>query len=334
MGLLQDGNWVDKWYDTAATKGRFVRSRSAFHNWVTPDGSAGPSGAAGFKAEAGRYHLYVSLACPWAHRTLILRKLKNLEDKISLSVVHWLMLERGWTFDEGEGVIGDPINDAQQLYDVYIAADPVYSGRVTVPVLWDRESATIVNNESAEIMRMLNSAFDGLDGVSRLDFYPAELRDEIDSLNERIYDSVNNGVYRCGFATTQDAYEEAVGPLFETLDWLDRRLAERRYLTGDTITEADWRLFTTLLRFDSVYFSHFKANIRRIVDFPNLWPYTRDLYQQDHIADTVNFRHIKGHYYGSHRGINPTGIVPAGPAIDFTEPHGRSSLCRNEHSGG
>lgn len=323
MGLLVDGRWVDQWYDTESTKGRFVRSQSAFRNWVTADGGAGPSGTGGFKAEAGRYHLYVSLACPWAHRTLILRKLKNLEDKISISVVHWLMLERGWTFDEGEGVIQDPINNAKQLYDVYLAANPAYSGRVTVPVLWDRSSGTIVNNESAEIVRMLNSAFDELEGVRPLDFYPTALRDEIDQINDRVYTTLNNGVYRCGFATTQEAYEEAVAPLFETLDWLDDLLAERRYLTGHSITEADWRLFTTLLRFDSVYYSHFKANLRRIVDYPNLWPYTRDLFQQDQVESTVNFSHIKSHYFGSHRAINPTGIVPAGPRIDFLEPHGR-----------
>lgn len=323
MGLLVDGRWMDRWYDTESTKGRFVRSQSAFRNWVTADGGAGPSGTGGFKAEAGRYHLYVSLACPWAHRTLILRKLKNLEDKISISVVHWLMLERGWTFDEGEGVIQDPINNAKQLYDVYFAANPAYSGRVTVPVLWDRSSGMIVNNESAEIVRMLNRAFDELEGVRPLDFYPTALRGEIDQINDRVYTTLNNGVYRCGFATTQEAYEEAVAPLFETLDWLDDLLAERRYLTGDSITEADWRLFTTLVRFDSVYYSHFKANLRRIVDYPNLWPYTRDLFQQDQIESTVNFSHIKSHYFGSHRAINPTGIVPAGPGIDFLAPHGR-----------
>ncbi|MEX2495441.1 MAG: glutathione S-transferase family protein [Woeseia sp.] len=325
MGRLVEGKWVDQWYNTDKTEGRFVRSRSAFHHWVTLDGSAGPSGDSGFRAEAGRYHLYVSLACPWAHRTLIFRKLKNLEDKISLSVVHWLMLDRGWTFDEGEGVVPDPFNHAAALYEVYTAANPSYSGRVTVPVLWDRKSETIVNNESAEIIRMLNSAFDGLEGVTQLDFYPEELRPEIDALNERIYTAVNNGVYRCGFATTQEAYEEAVWPLFETLDWLDERLGQRRYLTGDSITEADWRLFTTLLRFDSVYYSHFKANCRRILDYRNLWPYLRDLYQQPGVAGTVNFRHIKGHYYGSHKTINPTGIVPVGPDIDFLAPHGRGT---------
>ena len=323
MGLLVDGKWHDKWYDTDKTGGRFEREKSAFRNWVTPDGSAGPTGDPGFKAEAGRYHLYVSLACPWAHRTLIFRRLKKLESKISLSVVHWLMLENGWTFKDGDGVIPDPVNDARYLHEVYTAANPAYSGRVTVPVLWDLRRNAIVSNESADIIRMFNSAFDGLDDVPALDFYPQALRGEIDRLNDRIYNTVNNGVYRAGFATTQDAYEEAVEPLFETLTWLDERLGSQRFLTGDSITEADWRLFTTLLRFDSVYYSHFKTNIRRIADYPALWPYTRDLYQQDDIAGTVNFGHIKGHYYGSHKTINPSGIVPAGPLIDFAAAHGR-----------
>ena len=317
MGLLVDGEWRDQWYETGSTGGRFVRSASAFRNWVTPDGAAGPRGTGGFAAEPGRYHLYVSLACPWAHRTLIFRKLKKLEDYISVSVVHWLMLEHGWTFAPGEGVVPDPINDARYLHQVYTAADPRYSGRVTVPVLWDRKNGSIVNNESAEIIRMLNSAFDALPGVPPLDFYPAGLREEIDALNARIYETVNNGVYRAGFATTQQAYEEAVAPLFETLDWLDRRLADRTWLTGDAITEADWRLFTTLVRFDAVYYSHFKCNLRRIVDYPHLWRYAQDLYRQPGIAETINFAHIKGHYYGSHRTINPTGIVPAGPSTGF-----------------
>ena len=317
MGLLVDGEWRDQWYDTGSTGGRFVRSASAFRNWVTPDGSAGPSGSGGFAAEPGRYHLYVSLACPWAHRTLIFRKLKKLENYITVSVVHWLMLEDGWTFAPGDGVVPDPINHARYLHQVYTAADPRYSGRVTVPVLWDRKNGGIVNNESAEIIRMLNSAFDQLPGVPPLDFYPAALREEIDALNARIYETVNNGVYRAGFATTQQAYEEAVAPLFETLDWLDRRLADRSWLTGEAITEADWRLFTTLVRFDAVYYSHFKCNVRRIVDYPQLWRYARDLYRQPGISETINFAHIKGHYYGSHRTINPTGIVPVGPSTGF-----------------
>ncbi|HEX7718758.1 MAG TPA: glutathione S-transferase family protein [Woeseiaceae bacterium] len=324
MGMLVDGTWHDKWYDTDASGGRFEREESAFRNWVTADGAAGPTGEAGFKAEAGRYHLYVSLACPWAHRTLIFRRLKNLESRISLSVVHWLMLDNGWTFDQGPGVVPDPLNGARHLHQVYTAARPTYSGRVTVPVLWDRLSQTIVSNESADIIRMLNSAFDGLADVPAVDFYPEHLREEIDSVNARVYRTVNNGVYRAGFATSQEAYEEAVEPLFETLDWLDKRLSGRRYLLGEHITEADWRLFTTLLRFDAVYYSHFKTNLRRIIDYANLWPYTRDLYQHDDIAGTVNFQHIKGHYYGSHKTINPSGIVPTGPLLDFSAPHGRA----------
>ncbi len=324
MGMLVDGQWHDKWYDTDASGGRFEREESAFRNWVTADGAAGPTGKAGFQAEAGRYHLYVSLACPWAHRTLIFRRLKNLEDRISLSVVHWLMLDNGWTFEQGPGVVPDPLNKARYLHQVYTAARPTYSGRVTVPVLWDRQSQTIVSNESADIIRMLNSAFDGLADVPAVDFYPEPQREEIDHLNSRIYRTVNNGVYRAGFATSQEAYEEAVEPLFETLDWLDTRLESRRYLLGEHITEADWRLFTTLLRFDAVYYSHFKTNLRRVIDYANLWPYTRDLYQQDDIAGTVNFQHIKGHYYGSHKTINPCGIVPNGPLLDFSAPHERA----------
>ncbi len=312
MGLLVDGRWQDQWYDTTKSGGRFVRSQSAFRNWVTADGSAGPSGKAGFKAEPGRYHLYVSLACPWAHRTLIFRRLKGLEEAISLSVVHWLMAENGWTFTPGEGVVPDPFGGARFLHEVYTRADPHYSGRVTVPVLWDKQAGTIVSNESSEIIRMLNSAFDGV-GAKPGDFYPEALRPEIDALNERIYGTVNNGVYKAGFATTQSAYEEAVKPLFETLDWLDDRLGSRRFLTGDGITEADWRLFTTLIRFDPVYVGHFKCNIRRIADYPRLSAYLRTLYHVEGVAGTVNVAHIKGHYYESHRTINPTGIVPVGP---------------------
>ncbi|MGX5733905.1 glutathione S-transferase family protein [Bosea thiooxidans] len=312
MGLLVDGRWQDQWYDTAKSGGRFVRSESAFRNWVTPDGAAGPSGKGGFKAEPGRYHLYVSLACPWAHRTLIFRKLKGLEDAISLSVVHWLMAENGWTFASGEGVVPDSFGGARFLHEVYTRADPHYSGRVTVPVLWDKQGGTIVSNESSEIIRMLNSAFDGV-GAKPGDYYPERLRPEIDALNERIYGTVNNGVYKAGFATTQAAYEEAVKPLFETLDWLEERLGSRRFLTGDGLTEADWRLFTTLIRFDPVYVGHFKCNIRRIADYPRLSAYLRTLYHVEGVAGTVNFAHIKGHYYESHRTINPTGIVPVGP---------------------
>ncbi|MGF1497978.1 MAG: glutathione S-transferase family protein [Elainellaceae cyanobacterium] len=325
MGLLIDGVWHDKWYDTESTGGRFVRQESQFRNWLTADGSPGPSGEGGFKAEPGRYHLYVSYACPWAHRTLIFRALKGLEEMISLSVVNWFMGDRGWTFEPAPGVIPDPIHEAQYLYEVYTKVDPEYTGRVTVPVLWDRERQTIVNNESAEVIRMFNSAFDGI-GAAPGDYYPDDLRDEIHALNDRIYDTVNNGVYKAGFATTQDAYEEAVKPLFDTLDFLEERLSQQRYLTGDRLTEADWRLFTTLARFDAVYVGHFKCNLRRLVDYPNLWAYVRDLYQTPGVAETVNFQHIKGHYYQSHETINPTRIVPLGPEIDFLEPHGRSGM--------
>ncbi len=329
MGMLVDGKWQDVWYDTKATKGRFERSVSQFRNWITSDGEPGPTGRGGFKAEAGRYHLYVSLACPWAHRTLIYRKLKKLEDLISVSVVDYLMVENGWEFrtrddDEG-GATGDDLFGFDYLYQVYLKADPAYSGRVTVPVLWDKHENTIVSNESAEIIRMLNSAFDGLTG-STLDLYPPKLREEIDRTNAMVYDTVNNGVYKAGFATTQDAYEDAVKHLFETLDGLDERLAGARYLFGDTPTEADWRLFTTLVRFDAVYVGHFKCNIRRIADYPNLSAYLRDLYQQPGVAETCNLVHIKNHYYRSHKTINPTGIVPVGPLLDLDAPHGRERL--------
>ncbi len=325
MGLLIDGVWRDQWYDTKKTGGSFKRQDSAFRNWVTADGSAGPSGEAGFKAEAGRYHLYVSLACPWAHRTLILRKLKGLEDIIPVSVVHWHMADEGWTFAPGQGVVPDNVNGADKLYQVYVAADPGYTGRVTVPVLWDKQRGTIVSNESAEIVRMFNSAFDGLTG-STLDLYPESLRGEIDAVNETVYHKVNNGVYKCGFATAQEAYEEAFDALFETLDTLEDRLARQRYLAGDRLTEADWRLFTTLVRFDPVYHGHFKCNQRRLVDYPNLWNFTRELFQMPGIAETVDLFHIKQHYYGSHATVNPTGIVPKGPALDFSAPHNRAAL--------
>lgn len=317
MGLLVNGIWQDQWYDTKSTGGRFVRQDSQFRHWITPDGSAGPTGNAGFKAEAGRYHLYVSLACPWAHRTLIFLKLKGLEGMIGVSVVHWLMREKGWTFTPGPGVVPDPLLNAEYLYQIYTQADPQYSGRVTVPILWDKQKQTIVNNESSEIIRIFNSAFDGV-GAKSGDYYPEALRVEIDALNERIYQTINNGVYKCGFATTQTAYEEAIAPLFESLDWLESILQDHQYLTGDQITEADWRLFTTLIRFDAVYVGHFKCNLRRIQDYPNLWRYLRDLYHQPGIAETVNFQHIKGHYYESHLNINPTGIVPMGPALDLS----------------
>lgn len=322
MGLLIDGQWHDQWYDTSSTGGRFVRKDSAFRDWITPDGGPGDparglGGQGGFPAEPGRYLLYVSLACPWAHRTLVMRALKGLEDAIEVAVVHWRMLEHGWTFEEGPGAAGDPVGGARYLHQVYTRADPAYSGRVTVPVLWDRQSGRIVSNESAEILRMLNAAFDepsgDWPGAAPGDYYPPDLRDEIDALNARIYDTVNNGVYKAGFATTQAAYEEAVFPLFESLAWLEGLLEGRRWLTGERLTEADIRLFTTLVRFDPVYVGHFKCNLRRLVDHPNLRRLTRDLLAQPGVAATVNLQHIKGHYYESHRGINPTGVVPAGP---------------------
>lgn len=325
MGLLVDGVWHDRWYDTASTGGSFERSESAFRNWVTPDGAPGPSGTGGFKAEAGRYHLYVALACPWASRALILRKLKGLEEIVGLSVTHWLMGEHGWTFQPGDGVVPDTVNGVSYLHQLYTLADARYSGRATVPVLWDKQRGTIVNNESSEIIRMFNTAFDGI-GAKPGDYYPAPLREEIDAVNARVYDTVNNGVYKAGFATKQAAYEAAVAPLFDTLDWLEERLAGPRFLMGAAPTEADWRLFTTLIRFDAVYHGHFKCNLRRIVDYPNLWAYTRDIYQRPGIRETVNFAHIKRHYYMSHRTINPTGIVPAGPALDYDAPHGRERL--------
>lgn len=322
MGLLVKGQWVDQWYDTDANDGEFARSESQFRNWVTKDGSAGPTGDAGFKAEAGRYHLYVSLACPWAHRVLILRRLKGLESMISVSVVNPLMAEHGWTFDEAPGVISDPITNARYMYQIYTATDPNYSGRVTIPVLWDKQQHCIVNNESAELIRMLNSAFDDI-GATPGDYYPHALRGDIDKFNAKIYPNVNNGVYKAGFATTQRAYEQAVMPLFATLDELDQHLSHHRYLAGEQITEADWRLFTTLIRFDTVYYSHFKCNIKRITDYPNLSGYLRELYQWPGIKDTINMAHIKQHYYRSHLNINPTGIVPVGPDLDLERPHGR-----------
>jgi putative glutathione S-transferase len=316
MGLLVDGEWKDRWYDTSSTGGRFVRKSAQFRDRVTADGSSG------FKAESGRYHLYVSYACPWAHRTLIYRKLKGLEDHISVSVVNPLMLEHGWTFDAADGVIPDPIFNAHYMHEIYTAAKPDYSGRVTVPVLWDKEKATIVNNESSEIIRFFDREFNDA-GASGPRFCPSELESDIDAVNEFVYSSINNGVYKCGFATTQEAYDEAVTALFAAFNQIDLRLSGSRYLVADTITEADWRLFTTLLRFDPVYVGHFKCNIRRLVDYPNLWAFTRELYQVPGVAETVRLDHIKEHYYRSHRSINPSGVVPAGPEIDFTEPHVR-----------
>jgi len=323
MGVMIDGQWHRSGSGTAASRGRFVRSESQFRNWITPDGAPGPTGASGFKAEPGRYHLYVSLACPWAHRALIFRSLKRLGGLISLSVVHWHMGADGWNFGDGPGVVPDPIRNARFLHEIYKEAEDTYSGKVTVPVLWDKTTGTIVSNESSEIMRMLNSAFDEV-GAEAGDYYPADLRPMINEFNAEIYDKVNNGVYKCGFATTQEAYEEAVFPLFATLDRLDELLGRRRYLCGERVTEADWRLFTTLLRFDPVYVGHFKCNIRRLVDYPNLWSYARELFQWTGVRETVNFDHIKRHYYTSHETINPTRIVPVGPQLDFERPHERS----------
>jgi putative glutathione S-transferase len=325
VGLLIDGQWEEDEAGKASANGHFERKPSQLRHWVTPDGSAGPSGVAGFAAEPGRYHLYVSLACPWAHRTLIFRKLKGLEDMISISAVHWFMGREGWCFEPGPGVIADPIFGARALYEIYAASDTRYTGRVTVPVLFDKKTRKIVNNESSEIIRMFNSAFDGV-GARKLDLYPVDLRPEIDALNTRIYDSVNNGVYRAGFAATQAAYEEAVMPLFETLDYLEDRLQTRRYLCGARLTEADWRLFTTLIRFDPVYVGHFKCNLRRIADYKSLSGWLRDLYQIEGIAETVDLLHIKRHYYESHSRLNPSGIVPQGPMLDWDAPAQRDHL--------
>jgi putative glutathione S-transferase len=322
MGLLVDGTWFVRAPETPDASGAFKRQESTFRNWVTRGGSAGPTGEGGFVAEPGRYHLYVSLACPWAHRTLILRRLKGLEEMIGLSVVNGHMGDQGWTFAPGPGVVPDPINEAMFFYQVYVRAKSNFTGRVTVPVLWDKARGTIVSNDSAEIIRMFNSAFNGV-GARAGDYYPEERRVRIDEINARVYETVNNGVYKAGFATAQAAYDRAVGELFESLDWLEGLLGAERYLIGDRITEADWRLFTTLVRFDAVYHGHFKCNIRRLMDYPNLWAYARDLYQQPGVAETVDFFHIKQHYYGSHRSLNPSGIVPAGPEIDWQVPHGR-----------
>jgi glutathionyl-hydroquinone reductase len=319
MGLLVDGVWQAEAGRWADSRGRMQRPDATLRNWITPDGSPGPTGRGGFKAEAGRYHLYIARACPWAHRTAIFRELKGLQDIIGLSVTHWLMLENGWTFDPAPGVIADAVNNARFLHQIYVKSEPHYSGRVSVPVLWDKQTSRIVNNESADIIRMFNSAFDRV-GAAPGDYYPEDLRAEIDAVNKRVYDTLNNGVYKAGFAGSQDAYDEAVVPLFETLAWLEGKFARSQYLCGDRLTEADWRLFTTLLRFDPVYHTHFKCNLRRLVDYPALWAYTRRLYQHPAVRPTVNFDHIKGHYFQSHRWINPAGIVPKGPILDFEEP--------------
>ena len=312
MGLLQKGQWVDRWYDTKDSSGEFRRQDSRFRNWMTEDGAAGPSGESGFRAEKGRYHLYVSLACPWAHRTLIFRRLKQLEDYIDITVVDPIMLENGWEME-------DPLYNLDFLYQLYLKADPGYEGRVTVPVLWDKHTETIVSNESSEIIRMFNSAFNHLTGNSD-DYYPETLHQSISELNDRVYRDINNGVYRAGFATTQTAYEEAFDKLFNALDWVEGILSQQRYLAGEQLTEADWRLFTTLIRFDAVYFGHFKTNRQLLSTFPAISAYLRELYRAPGVAETVNFHHIKTHYYASHPTINPSGIVPAGPKLDFDGP--------------
>ncbi|WP_407473952.1 glutathione S-transferase family protein [Sulfitobacter sp. PM12] len=323
MGLLIDGEWRDKWYDTESTGGKFERSTSKFRNWVTADGSAGPSGKSGFQAQSGRYHLYVSYACPWAHRALIFRALKDLTDHISVSVVHPDMMEDGWTFaTDFEGATGDTLFGSDFLRDIYIKADPNFTGRVTVPVLWDKAQNTIVSNESAEIIRMFNSAFNEITGNTD-DYWPTDLREQIADINERVYETVNNGVYKAGFATSQDAYDDAVHLLFDSLAWLESILENNRFLAGDKLTEADWRLFTTLARFDLVYHTHFKCNHKRLIDYPNLWAYTRQLYQHADIAETVHFDHIVRHYHFSQTTVNPHQIIPINPTVDFTAPHGR-----------
>lgn len=318
MGLLQQGKWVDKWYDTKNSDGEFRRQDSRFRSWLTANGEAGPNGEQGFKAEKGRYHLYVSLACPWAHRTLIFRALKGLQDYIDVTVVDPIMLENGWE-------LSDPLYGFDYAYQLYLKADPSYEGRVTVPILWDKQTQTIVSNESSEIIRMFNSAFNHLTG-NYADYYPQDLRNQIDAVNTRVYDTINNGVYLSGFATTQQAYEKAFKALFESLDWVEDILSKQPYLAGEQLTEADWRLFTTLIRFDAVYFGHFKTNRQQIADYPALSNYVRELYQVTGIAETVNFEHIKTHYYASHKTINPTGIIPVGPEQDFTQAHNRQQV--------
>ena len=313
MGLLIKGKWKNKWYDTRSTGGRFVRKESQFRNWVTIDGSSG------YKAEPHRYHLYISLACPWAHRTTIFLKLKDLEEIISVSIVDPVMGDNGWEFTNSSDTIPDTLYGKKFLYQIYTKAKPDCSGRVTTPVLWDKKNETIVNNESSEIIRMFNSEFNEITKNS-MNYYPKELQDKINQLNSIIYENVNNGVYKCGFATTQDAYDESFFKLFDTLEYLENILEGNRYLTGSMITEADWRLFTTLIRFDIVYYNHFKCNLKRIEDFENLRNYLRDLYRFPGIKETVNFEHIKTHYYVSHKTINPSGIIPNGPEIDYDLP--------------
>ena len=322
MGLLVEGEWQTDGFQKRVSKGHFVRADAWFRNWITGNGDAGPSGEGGFAAESGRYHLYVSHACPWAHRTMIFRELKDLTPHITVSVVDWFMGDQGWTFGQAGNETRDDLFGQTYAHEVYSRAAPTYTGRVTVPILWDTQQDTIVSNESSEIIRMFNSAFNGLTGNTQ-DYYPADKRAEIDEINERVYHTLNNGVYKCGFATTQEAYEAAFTPLFETLDWLEEKLSRSRYLTGDTLTEADIRLFTTLVRFDPVYVSHFKCNRNRIADMPNLANFTREIYQMPAVRKTVHLDHIKNHYFGSHESINPTRIVPVGPALNYDQPHDR-----------
>lgn len=323
MGQLIDGTWQTENLAELSKGGEFKRKASSFRNWVTADGRPGPSGSDGFKAESGRYHLYVSYACPWAHRALILRNIKSLAEHISVSVVHPDMLDDGWTFDtDFADATGDTLFGKTALHQIYTKADETATTRVTVPVLWDKAQETIVSNESAEIIRMFNSAFDTITGNSD-DYYPETLRDRIDQINERVYDTVNNGVYKAGFASSQGAYDKAVHALFDSLDWLESILGDNRYLTGDRNTEADWRLFTTLIRFDKVYHTHFKCNRNQIVDFPNMTGYLRELYQWPGVSETVNFGHITRHYYYSHDHINPNRIIPITPDLDLNAPHGR-----------
>lgn len=318
MGLLQNGEWVDQWYNTGGSGGEFRRQDSRFRNWITPNGAASPNGEPGFEAEKGRYHLYVSLACPWAHRTLIFRQLKELQEYIDVTVVEPIMLENGWE-------MRDPLYGLDFVYQLYLKADASYEGRVTVPVLWDKKTQTIVSNESSEIIRMFNSAFNHLSGNTS-DYYPEALHETIHALNDRIYDTINNGVYRAGFATTQEAYEAAFHELFDSLDWVEGLLTKQRYMAGEKLTEVDWRLFTTLIRFDAVYFGHFKTNRQLLADYPAISAYVRELYQVPGVAETVSFEHIKTHYYASHLMINPTGVIPVGPAQHFTVAHGRDVL--------
>jgi putative glutathione S-transferase len=328
MGLLVKGKWHDQWYNTEEADGEFIREDSQYRNWITADGGAGPTGEGGFVAEADRYHLYVSLACPWAHRTLIFRNLKKLQNIISVSVVHPHMLEKGWTFENGvDGATGDDLYQQQYLYEIYCRDNSQYSGRVTVPVLWDKQREVIVNNESSEIIRMFNSAFNHITN-NHDDFYPDEYQKKIDEVNHFVYRNINNGVYRTGFATTQVAYEKAFDSLFDALDVIDNKLSNNRYLTGEKITEADWRLFTTLIRFDAVYVGHFKCNQKRIEDYKHLSGYLRELYQYPGVKETVDFFHIKQHYYFSHTMINPTQVVPAGPELNLDDRHQRHLISQ------